>query len=318
MESDSVKSKDTNSNDNVVDTDNLSKRQRKRLEKRKLWELNKSARRECERAKKKQRKAEARELGVVPQGPSRNALKQSSMKNSSCHIRVVIDVGFDHLMTERDKRKMCKQIQRCYAINRRLQSPLQFYVTNLSGETEDILQKNNGYLSWDIFFRSTSYLDEFSKNEIVYLSSESSNILETLEESKVYIIGGLVDHNKQKGLCLSLAEKNGVNHARLPIEEHINMQTRKVLTINHVFQILAFRTEGTSWKDAFLNSLAQRKGATAKDTTEVSNHEQNKSDEKQALVEIQCDEATEGSHDVQANEQNNTALINCANVLELS
>ena len=48
----------------------------------------------------------------------------------------------------------------------------------------------------------------------------------------------------------------------LPIK-FINMKTRKVLAVNHVYEILALVSQGKSWKDAFLEVLPERKEATA-------------------------------------------------------
>jgi tRNA (guanine9-N1)-methyltransferase len=47
------------------------------------------------------------------------------------------------------------------------------------------------------------------------------------------VIGGLVDHNHNKGFCYEKARKLGVAHARLPLSENIDIKTRTVLTINH-------------------------------------------------------------------------------------
>lgn len=68
----------------------------------------------------------------------------------------------------------------------------------------------------------------WAKEEIVYLTAESENLLEKLEENKVYVIGGLVDHNAHKGLCHSIAKTNGFSHARLPIDQFVQLNTRKV------------------------------------------------------------------------------------------
>lgn len=42
------------------------------------------------------------------------------------------------------------------------------------------------------------YLDLFPREKLVYFTSDSPNVCEDLDPSKVYIIGGIVDHNKYK------------------------------------------------------------------------------------------------------------------------
>lgn len=56
-----------------------------------------------------------------------------------------------------------------------------------------------------------------------------------------------------------------IQHGRLPIGEHLDMKSRKVLAINHVFEIILHVCNGMSWKDAMLQVLPQRKGAVAKE-----------------------------------------------------
>lgn len=242
----------------------LSKRAQKRLLKKQKWLQYKPIKRAKEKAKLKKKK-EVAKLQNIKLGPSRKELKHHKMSLSSCKIRLVLDFSFDHLMNDKDLHKCINQFNHCYSINRKRTNPLQFYVTNFKGKAKDVMSKHNGYTNWDVNIHTESYMDLFRKEELIYLTSDSENVITTLDESKVYIIGALVDHNSQKGLTLKIAEEQNIGHGRLPIDEFIEMKTRRVLTIDHVFAILVnVACCGMSWKDAFLEVIPQRKGIVVK------------------------------------------------------
>lgn len=94
--------------------------------------------------------------------------------------------------------KTIKQILRIYTENRRAKAPMQLHLTSFNGRSKEEMARHHGYENWDINFHENDYLDVFPKEDLVYLSSESDNVIQTLEENKVYIIGGLVDHNFHK------------------------------------------------------------------------------------------------------------------------
>ncbi|XP_031838521.1 tRNA (guanine(9)-N(1))-methyltransferase Trmt10A isoform X1 [Nomia melanderi] len=239
---------------------NMSKRQLKKIKRREKWLERKSEKRLKEREKARQKRAYAR-ANNISLGPSRKALKKSTMADSSCKIEVSIDMSFDDLMIDKDIAKLTKQILRCYTLNRRALAPMQFSVTGFNGTSRTHMQKHNGYQHWDVKFYVETYLDIYPKEKIIYLTSESENVINHLEHDCVYVIGGLVDHNSHKGLCHKVAKQAGVRHGRLPLDKFLEMKARKVLTVDHVFEILLRVSEGETWQEAFLQVLPERKNA---------------------------------------------------------
>jgi len=251
-----------------MDGGSLSKRAKKKLLKRQQWLDTRHERRAKEKEKRKQKMAAMKLVKDFDESRtnSRKSLKHNKMSDSSCKVGVVFDMQFGDLMTQRDLGKCLKQIMKCYSYNRRMTNQLQLYMTSLGGSVEAELSKNDGFRNWDFNFDSRRYDEVFPKEKIVYLSSESENAVTKLEDDKVYVIGGLVDHNHHKGLSHTKAKELGITTARLPIEEYLAMKSRKVLTVNHVYEILAAVSEGKSWKDAFLGVIPERKLA---DGTEI-------------------------------------------------
>ncbi|XP_070384370.1 tRNA methyltransferase 10 homolog A-like isoform X2 [Dermacentor albipictus] len=241
----------------------MSKRYRKRVLRRIEWLKRRPERKALEKEKKKRKREEFKSANgdLVVHRP-----KFTKMDESLCKIRVAIDLSLDSHMTDKEKGKCRKQIQRCYSLNRRSPAPVQVHASD-----ED-------------------HISCFGKENVVYLSSESENELHELEESKAYIIGGLVDHNHSKGLCHRLAEEQGVEHARLPIGNCLIMKTRQVLTIDQVFAILLNKTQGMSWTDALLAAIPRRKGAKALDQESASSSHSSDNDEQQDLRKLLANE----------------------------
>lgn len=251
----------------------MSKRQRKKILKLQKFEERKKLLRKREKEKKKLKKSLAREQGLqlVPRGPTRKQLKKNLKEvRKNDEITVVIDMGFDELMLDKDLSSCSAQVLRIYSANRRSDRPLPVHLTSLdaNGKLYEKLERNDGWQHWDLEKHPESYFELFDKDKIIYLTSESDNVLTDLEKGAVYVIGGLVDHNQHKGLSFKNAINKGIRTARLPLSEHLVMKTRSVLTINQVFEIILGVSEGKEWKDVLINTLPQRKNVEIKKTTE--------------------------------------------------
>lgn len=99
---------------------------------------------------------------------------------------------------------------------------------------------------------------------IVYLTSDSPHTLDVLSPYTTYIIGGLVDKNRHKGICYKRAMSRGTPTAKLPIGEYMTMQSRSVLATNHVAEIMLRWLEYGDWAKAFLDVIPKRKEAKLK------------------------------------------------------
>jgi len=191
-------------------------------------------------------------------------------------------------MLEKECASLCSQLAFTYGANRR--SPIRFrrlIFAGLGGQTRERLAINgdSAYLRWqNVEWLDSGYntlykleqsggmpeapykdngmnkADMFHQSQLVYLTADADEELDELKEGEAYILGGIVDHNRYKNLCLMKAREEKLRTARLPIGRYMaELQTRKVLTVNQVFEILLSWIEVKDWGKAFQNVVPQRK-----------------------------------------------------------
>ena len=181
----------------------------------------------------------------------------------------VVDLDFEKLMNDREIASLASQLSYCYCANRRASFPMKLSYTSFGGSTSPKTEANLtcGYRNWHgVRYEARHVLEAYPRERLIYLSSEGEEVLTTpLEKDAVYIVGGLVDHNREKGLTHRLAMEAGGRTARLPIDEHCDMSTRKVLAVNHVVEILVQLASGVGWQQSLLTVIPERKGAKEKE-----------------------------------------------------
>jgi tRNA (guanine9-N1)-methyltransferase len=151
------------------------------------------------------------------------------------------------------------------------------------------------------------------EGEVIYLSSESDNILTHLKPNSTYIIGGLVDKNRHKGMCHKRAVNRGIKTAKLPIKEYLEMRDRQVLVTNHVMEILLKWMEFGDWGKAFMEVIPQRKGGKLREDGGFEQATESPEVEGQADSEM-----VEAAEEAEADAQGDDAHVPETEVIEVT
>jgi len=291
-------------------------------------EDRKVKRKEKIKAKKERRRQaweESRAEGSTVRAPLSRPPRRGDPVGTQVPITIIFDCDFDDFMHDHELKSLGLQITRSYSDNRK--APFRFHMAisswggKLRERFDGVLAKQ--YTSWKGFrFLEEDFVKvgELSKDwmkgpqggtisgalatgnqaedgeekgseeegEVVYLSAESENTLERLKPNSTYIIGGLVDKNRHKGLCNKRALNRGIKTAKLPIGEFLQMKSRQVLVTNHVLEIMLRWLEFDDWGKAFMEVLPKRKGGMLKNSGDDGDAEERGTPEEDEDEEVQA------------------------------
>ncbi|KAF5332007.1 hypothetical protein D9758_014579 [Tetrapyrgos nigripes] len=256
----------------------------KKLEAIRENRLKKRAKEKEMRKEKKREQARKRDAGELDDSAEREERAAKKLKTSSFGGKVLVDLGFDGMMSDKEINSLCTQLAYSYSRNRGAGYPFELIHTSVNGRTRERLEDigDAAYKRWhhaewweDDYERlwsppKTSEQDSSApeshpdvgtvKKTVVYLTADSEEEVGDLKPDEIYVIGGICDHNRYKNLTLKKANEQGIRTARLPIGRYVSsLPTRKVLTVNQVFEIMLKWVETRDWEQAFYSIIPQRK-----------------------------------------------------------
>ncbi|KAJ7639363.1 guanine-1-methyltransferase-domain-containing protein [Roridomyces roridus] len=240
-----------------------SKKSLKKAAKRERFQAQKLERRAREKVAKKEKqriRAEKRAAGELDEEDLPK--KKKPRVGPPFGGRVVVDLGFDEKMTEKEVHSLCSQLAYTYSANRNAGHQFSLLFTGLDGKTLARMDSMSdaGYKRWaNSEFWTEGYErlwseDPTVKPTIVYLTADSDEELTELKPEETYIIGGICDHNRLKRRPTVSALPV------LPIGTYLSdLKTRKVLTVNQTFEILVHWVDTRDWESAFHTVIPKRK-----------------------------------------------------------
>lgn len=226
----------------------LSKNQLKKIKRQEQW-LKRKQEKKLKKHKKKPK----------PHSLFRTNRAEWDLRKSQ-GLKVLIDCDFESSLTDKEKGSLKQQIMYCHALNKGSEHPIEFIATGVSEYLKEELNKVS-WGNWPLELCAEGYLDKYPKEKLVYLTADSEVELESFDKEMIYIIGGLVDHNRLKMITYNKAKEQEILTARLPLNKYVKLERSAVLTVNHVAGLILKFMETEDWGLAITDAIPARKYA---------------------------------------------------------
>ncbi|KAI5709674.1 hypothetical protein M8J76_001355 [Diaphorina citri] len=205
-----------------------------------------------EKARKEARRCSQEEIAAS------RAQKLAENKHIFYGPDIIIDMDYYDYMNNMEQSLLAKQLLFMLSENRLLWEPYNLIFSSFYKESI-VAQKltmvvNNLYMDDFPFNYTSKHFTElnYSREELVYLTPHTNNVLLEHTPGSVYIIGGMLDKRITQPLSLAKAKKEKIRAAKLPLDNFLDWGTgHKSLTLNQVLAIMNDWRRTNDWKYSF-------------------------------------------------------------------
>ncbi len=241
----------------------LTKSQTKKLAKRERIQAKYAARKEeAKKQKPEELTSTSSEEPPNPLRQERSAMIRAEFEsNAERGPIVVIDCEWDNKMTDKELLSLTQQIMYSYACNKKAKRPVRLCILGVSPPHLQLIQKLPGFSQWYITVTSHTLKELNLDGNVTYLTADTEDVLDISQvtPNDVLIVGGIVDRNRFKNATANRAQELGLRTAQLPIGQYMQMKSSKVLTVNHVVEILTEVLDHGDWGEALNKVIPGRK-----------------------------------------------------------
>lgn len=156
-------------------------------------------------------------------------------------------------------RYTANHIQRSFADNRLNNQPFDMHICNASDDKGTIQELEKMVptlrnLDFPLDVHKECYMDLFPKDQLIYLTPYSQNVLRDYNADDIYVVGGVIDKGFHGPITLAKAKKFGIRTAWFPFHRYLPWgQASKFLPINIATNILLDFKNTQNWRIALKN-----------------------------------------------------------------
>jgi Trm5-related predicted tRNA methylase len=191
-------------------------------------------------------------------------IEENLNKGLTSKWNIIFDLDYLHLMKKREVKSLASQLAQCYKLNKISQHPFCYHICSYVDLIKEEMNSMGAH-NWKVKYYDKPFyeveefeMENYKYKQLVYLSPDSSNVLEKICEEEVYIIGGFVDKPVSKHQSLYKANNLNIKTARLPLDVYLKNLANPVLNVNSVVEMMSKFLECGGWDDAITSVIPKR------------------------------------------------------------
>lgn len=177
-------------------------------------------------------------------------------------VTILIDLSFTELHSHAELCSLAKQSRCAYSslLSSGNTGEISFGFLSYNSEAREALRVHSAdnwaaeriNASLGSWLSNERVSDRISNENLIYLSPDADNVLQSVDPGKIYVVAGIVDKTVKPGLSLKQAQKHDLRCARLPYGDLFPQAVKgQVLNIDTVVQVLAAFVACQEWSRAF-------------------------------------------------------------------